>query len=328
MFAMQLNAPNQKLNLVRLPIPKPYDNEILIKVEACAVCRTDLHIIDGEIKNVSFPIILGHQVIGRVTKIGRGVKYITLNQRIGVPWLGNSCGKCKYCLLGQENLCDLAKYTGCTIQGGLAEYCVANADYCFNVPDKFNSIQAAPLMCAGLIGYRAFKKLPQSAEHIGIYGFGSAAHIITQVAKYLGKKIYAFTKENSKETQDFALKMGAVWAGSINENAPNLLDGAIIFAPIGELVPLALKATAKGGVVVCAGIHMSNIPSFPYEILWGERTICSVANLTMKDGIEFFALAREFPIYAKVNTYSLEQANQALEDLRYGRHEGTNVIVI
>lgn len=328
MFAMQFNAPNQKLSLVKLDIPVPLTNEILLKVNACGICRTDLHIIDGELTHPSLPIIPGHQIVGKIVALGTNVKNFHLNQRVGVPWLGYTCGCCRYCLDGQENLCDTAKYTGYNINGGFAEYCVANANYCFAIPDQYSDIQAAPLLCAGLIGYRSFKKLPELTKHIGIFGFGAAAHIITQVAKYLGKEIYAFTKDGDISAQDLALKLGAVWAGGISETAPHELDGALIYAPIGDLVPLALKKLRKGGTVVCAGIHMSDIPSFPYAILWGERSICSVANLTKKDGNEFMQLVQRVNIKTEVHTYPLDNANQALDDLRHGRFTGAGVITI
>lgn len=328
MQAMQMKAPNEGLELVNLPVPTPLAHEILLKIKVCGICRTDLHILDGELENPIFPIIPGHQIVGKIVALGQDVKNFKLNQRIGVPWLGRTCGCCSYCLNGQENLCDDAKYTGFNINGGFAEYCVANANYCFTIPENYSDLEAAPLLCAGLIGYRSLKKLPSQTKHIGIYGFGSAAHIITQVANYLEKEIYAFTRDGDIAAQKFALSLGATWAGNSSEATPKLLDGAIIYAPIGELIPLALKAIRKGGVVVCAGIHMSDIPSFPYEILWGERSVCSVANLTVKDGIEFMALAQKIPIKVETRIYHLAKVNQALDDLRYGRYTGAGVIKI
>lgn len=328
MQAMQMKAANSSLELVNLPVPVPLANEILLRIKACGVCRTDLHILNGELKNPTFPLIPGHQIVGKVIALGQDVNNFKLNQRVGVPWLGNTCGCCCYCLNGQENLCDYAKYTGFNMSGGFAEYCIANASYCFAIPDNYSDVEAAPLLCAGLIGYRSFKKLPVQAKRIGIYGFGAAAHIVTQVAAYLGKEIHVFTKDGDSDAQSLALKLGAVRAHGVNEKVPNLLDGAIIYAPVGELVPLALRAVRKGGVVVCAGIHMSDIPSFPYEILWGERSICSVANLTVKDGIEFMDLAQKFPLIVKTHEYPLHKVNQALDDLRNGRYTGAGVIAI
>ena len=328
MIAMQLHNVNQQLQRVELLIPKPSANEILIKISACAICRTDLHIIDGELKDSYFPIIPGHQIVGRVVELGKKVTGFNLNQRVGVPWVGETCGYCEFCLDKKENLCDNAIYTGYQRNGGFAEYCVANANYCFNIPNNYTDTEATPLLCAGLIGYRSFKNIQNSVKKIGIFGFGSAAHIITQVAVFLDKEIYAFTKPNDIEAQKFALKLGATWAGSTNDMAPHLLDAIIIYAPVGELVPKALKSINKGGMVVCAGIHMSDIPSFPYEILWGERSVCSVANLTKQDGIEFLALAEKFTIHTKIHTYPLSQVNIALDDLRNGRFTGTGVIVI
>ena len=328
MLAMQLKAPKKELVLVELPIPKPSVNEVLIKVSTCGVCRTDLHIIDDELKNVSYPIVPGHQIIGKIIEMGANVRKFKLGQRVGVPWLGNACGSCPYCKEEHENLCDAALYTGCNINGGFAEYCVANANYCFAIPDNYSDIEAAPLLCAGLIGYRSFRKLPPQAKRIGIYGFGSAAHIITQIANYLGKEIYAYTKENDLKSQDLALQLGAVWTGGIDQNPEHLLDGVIIYAPAGELLPLALKTVKKGGMVVCAGIHMTDIPGFPYEILWGERIVCSVANLTVQDGIMFMNLITNLSLHIKTQVYTLQETNKALDDLRHGRYTGSNVIQI
>lgn len=328
MRAMQLMGKQQQLTLTELPIPEPIDNQVLLKIKTCGVCRTDLHILDGELDNPTFPITPGHQIIGEVTKLGSAVTKFKLGQRLGVPWLGHTCGCCSYCIEKQENLCDDAKFTGFNINGGFAEYCVAHVDYCFPIPDNYTDIQAAPLLCAGLIGYRSFNKLPAQAQKIGIYGFGAAAHIITQIASYFGKEIYAFTKDGDIAAQTLALRLGAKWVGGISEQAPLKLDGAIIFAPAGELVPIALRAVHKGGCVVCAGIHMTDIPSFPYQILWGERTLFSIANLTIKDGSSFMDLISKINIQTETHSYSLSQANQALDDLRNGRYVGAGVIVM
>nr|WP_256597212.1 zinc-dependent alcohol dehydrogenase family protein [Legionella hackeliae] len=298
-----------------------------MKVKACGICRTDLHVVDGELRHPQLPIIPGHQIVGVIEELGSKVKQFTIGQRVGVPWLGNSCGQCEFCTTGRENLCDQAQFTGYQINGGFAEYCVANGHFCFPIPEGYSDHQAAPLFCAGLIGYRALLKTG-TANHLGIYGFGAAAHILIQVARYQGRKVYAFTSPGDKEARAFAYELGATWAGSSNERAPHLLDAAIIFAPIGNLIPVALRAITKGGIVVCAGIHMSDIPSFPYEILWGERTLCSVANLTRKDGEEFLALAPKIPVKTEVHTYPLAQTNQALDDLRHGRFTGAAVVVM
>ncbi|MGE3318493.1 MAG: zinc-dependent alcohol dehydrogenase family protein [Candidatus Berkiella sp.] len=327
MRAMVLRRTGEKLQLEDVPVPTPRDHDILIRVKACGICRTDLHIIDGELASPKLPLILGHQIVGIVQACGQLVKGFEVGQRVGVPWLGNSCGNCFYCKRGEENLCDYAQYTGYQINGGLAEYCVANSRFCFNVPKDYPDNQAAPLFCAGLIGYRALNKT-QDANRLGFYGFGASAHILTQLACYQKKEVYAFVKKGDKQGQDFATRLGATWAGSSDSMAPCELDAAIIFAPSGELVPQALKNVRKGGKVVCAGIHMSDIPSFPYEILWGERQICSVANLTRRDGEEFLNIAPNVPIKTEVTTYPLEKANEALEDLRLGRFNGAAVIVI
>jgi propanol-preferring alcohol dehydrogenase len=327
MYAMVFEKVGEPLKYKEVPIPEPSEHELLIKVKACGICRTDLHVIDGELKFPKLPLIPGHQIVGIVEKIGTKVTNFTVGQRVGVPWLGKSCMQCEYCLSGRENLCDKAQFTGYQIDGGFAEYCVADSRYCFPTPLGYPNTQAAPLFCAGVIGYRALLKTHQ-AKHLGIYGFGAAAHILIQVACHEGRKVYAFTREGDKKAQEFALSLGAVWAGDSEQAPPQLLDGAIIFAPAGELVPAALRATAKGGYVVCAGIYMSDIPSFPYEILWGERTLCSVANLTRKDGEEFLALAPKIPVATEVHCYSLQDTNKALDDLRNGRFTGAGVIVI
>lgn len=315
------------LNYVEVKKPSPNQNQILIKIAACGICRTDLHVVDGELKAPKLPLIPGHQIVGSIEEMGAGVTGFSHGQRVGVPWLGGSCGICDFCLTGRENLCDRALFTGYQIDGGFAEYCVADHRFCFPIPDGYSDYQAAPLFCAGLIGYRALLKAG-SAKHLGLYGFGAAAHIIIQVARYQGRTVYAFTSPADVMTQKFAYHLGAQWAGGSDELPPHLLDAAIIFAPIGDLVPKALLATARGGTVVCAGIHMSDIPGFSYELLWGERTLCSVANLTRNDGEEFLALAPEIPINTEINLYPLIHANQALDDLRHGRFEGAAVITI
>ena len=327
MHAMVMMHQGEKLQYTELPMPKAGKDEILIKVHACGICRTDLHVVDGDLKHPKLPLIPGHQIVGTVYALGENVTEFTLGQRIGVPWLGESCGHCPYCLSHQENICDEPQFTGYLIDGGLAEYCVANAQFCFPIPKDFPDVQAAPLLCAGLVGYRSLCKTGH-AKRIGLYGFGAAAHIVIQVARYQNREVYAFTKPGDKEAQEFALKLGAKWAGDSDRPSPETLDAVIIFAPIGELVPLALRAIRKGGIVVCGGIHMSDIPSFPYEILWGERSICSVANLTRQDGEEFLALASKIPIKTEVHVYPLEKSNEALDDLRHGRFTGAAVIQI
>lgn len=327
MHAMQMQQPKQELVWVEVGKPKPAPHEILIKVRACGICRTDLHVVDGELENPKLPLIPGHQIVGHIEKLGEKVKGFELGQRVGVPWLGGSCGKCNFCLSGRENLCDEARFTGYQIDGGFAEYCVADSQFCFPIPIGYPDYQAAPLFCAGLIGYRALLKTGD-AKHLGLYGFGAAAHILIQVARQQGREVYAFTSPGDRAAQDFAYQLGASWAGGSDQKTPHLLEAAIIFAPVGSLVPLALRNTAKGGIVVCAGIHMSDIPRFPYEILWGERTLCSVANLTRKDGEEFLSLAPTIPVKTEVHTYPLREVNRALNDLRYGRFTGAAVITI
>jgi len=326
MRAMVLAEPGAALELQHLPIPAPDPGQLLIRVTACGICRTDLHVLDGELTEPALPLIPGHQIVGTVETIGTGVSGFTVGQRVGVPWLGGSCGACWYCRHDKENLCDEARYTGYQINGGFAEYTVADAAYCFELPPRYDDLQAAPLLCAGLIGYRAYRLL-ESADTIGLYGFGAAAHILAQLARHRGQKIYAFTREGDHTAQEFARNLGAVWAGDSGQQPPEVLDGAIIFAPEGQLVPLALAAVRKGGRVVCAGIHMSEIPAFSYDLLWGERQLCSVANLTRRDGLEFLPLAAEIPVSTTVHRYPLEQANEALEDLRRGRFNGAAVLV-
>jgi len=327
MRAMVLERQHSPLVLKELETPFPGKGQVLIRVHACAVCRTDLHILDGELPDPKLPLIMGHQIVGVVETLGEGVKSDYVGQRVGLPWLGWSCQACHYCSTLRENLCDQAQYTGYDLNGGFAEYCVADPRFCFPIPDEYNDIEAAPLLCAGLIGYRAYR-MTGKAEHIGFYGFGASAHLLIQLACYESKKIYAFTRDGDKKTQASAEEFGAVWTGGSSENPPRALDAAIIFAPIGPLIPKALKDIAKGGVVVCAGIHMSDIPSFPYSILWGERMIRSVANLTRKDGIDFLELAQRIPIKTTIKTYPLENTNEAIEDLRAGRFEGSAVIVM
>lgn len=283
--------------------------------------------MDGELKKPKLPLIPGHQIVGNIEQMGDKVKNFSIGQRVGVPWLGGSCGQCNFCLTGHENLCDHARFTGYQIDGGLAEYCVADHRFCFPIPESYPDSQAAPLFCGGLIGYRALLKT-DNAEHLGIYGFGSAAHIIIQLARFQKRKIYAFTSPGDVAAQRFAYALGATWAGGSDQTAPHLLDAAIIFAPVGKLVPIALQNTIKGGTVVCAGIYMSDIPSFPYELIWGERTLCSIANLTRKDGEEFLALAPKIPVKTEIHIYPLSEANQALVDLRHGRFTGSAVIII
>ena len=326
MRAMVLEQQRSPLVLRDLAMPDPGEGEILLQVLSCGICRTDLHVVDGDLTEPTLPLVPGHQIVGRVTQLGTGVEGFKPGERVGVPWLGGSCGHCWYCLHDKENLCDSARYTGYQINGGFAEYTVASANYCFPLPAGYDDTQAAPLLCAGLIGYRAYR-LVEHCQNIGLYGFGAAAHILIQVANYRGQQIHALTREGDTEAQAFARELGAVWAGDSRQTPPVQLDGAIIFAPAGELVPQALRAVRKGGRVVCAGIHMSDIPSFPYDILWGEREICSVANLTRRDGEEFLPLAAEIPVETTVHCYPLEQANQALDDLRYGRFSGAAVLV-
>lgn len=324
---MLLEAPGQPLRLAELPVPKPNPEQVLIRIRACAVCRTDLHIVDGELTHPKLPLVPGHQIVGTVEALGEQVDKFQVGDRVGVPWLGHTCNHCRYCLSGRENLCDYPLFTGYNLDGGYAEYTVADANFCFPIPPGYPDLQAAPLLCGGLIGYRAYR-MTGDAQKIGFYGFGSAAHILIQLASYQGRQVYAFTRAGDIEGQDFARKLGAHWAGNSDELPPEPLDAAIIFAPVGKLVPAALRAVAKGGVVVCAGIHMSDIPSFPYSILWEERVLRSVANLTRQDGEEFLELAPKVPIRTEVNPFPLSQANEALEALRRGKIEGSAVLVV
>ncbi|MER3493855.1 MAG: alcohol dehydrogenase [Mastigocladus sp. ERB_26_2] len=327
MRAMLLEAPRQPLRLVNLPVPKPNPEQVLIRIHACAVCRTDLHIVDGELTHPKLPLIPGHQIVGIVAAVGERVEKFHVGDRVGVPWLGYTCDRCRYCVSGRENLCDYAEFTGYNLDGGYAEYTVADYRFCFAIPEGYPDLQAAPLLCGGLIGYRAYR-MTGEAEKLGFYGFGSAAHILIQLARYQGRQVFAFTRSGDTQGQEFARQLGAVWAGGSDELPPAPLDAAIIFAPIGKLVPAALRAVAKGGVVVCAGIHMSDIPAFPYEILWEERVLRSVANLTRQDGEEFLALAPKVPIQTEVNLFNLSEANEALDALRSGKIEGSAVLVV
>ncbi len=326
MRAMVLDQPGNRLQQHDLPAPDPGPGQVLIAVGACGVCRTDLHVVDGDLDQPKLPLVPGHEIVGRVTALGEGVSGLEPGQRVGVPWLGHTCGHCRYCLMGAENLCDAPGFTGYTLDGGYAEACVADAAYVFPLPDGPDDAALAPLLCAGLIGYRSLKMAGDAAV-IGIYGFGAAAHILAQLARYQGRRVLAFTSPGDAAAQAFARRLGAVWAGGSDERAPEELDAAIIFAPVGPLVPAALRAVRKGGVVVCGGIHMSDIPAFPYSILWGERRIVSVANLTRADGEEFLALATAAGVRTEVVTFPLERANEALADLRGGRLTGAAVLV-
>jgi propanol-preferring alcohol dehydrogenase len=327
MRATVLDAPGNPLHLAEVPVPEPGLEEVLIRVHACGVCRTDLHVVDGELPDPKLPLIPGHQIVGTVERVGERVERFKVGDRVGVPWLGYTDGSCRYCLAGLENLCDAARFTGYQIDGGYAEYAAADHRFCFPIPDRYPDLQAAPLLCAGLIGYRSLR-MAGDAERLGLYGFGASAHIITQVAVYQGRKVFAFTSPGRTEAQRFARELGAAWAGGSDELPPEELDAAIIFAPVGALVPVALQAVAKGGVVVCAGIHMSDIPSFPYEILWGERVVRSVANLTRRDGEEFLTLAPEVPVRTEIMPFPLEEANEALAALRGGKIRGAAVLVV
>jgi propanol-preferring alcohol dehydrogenase len=326
MRAMVLDGPRQPLRLRDLQLPEPGRGEIRVRVRACGVCRTDLHLVDGELPDPGRPVVPGHEVVGEVEALGPGVAHLAAGDRVGVPWLGWTCGLCEPCLEGRENLCDRALFTGYTLDGGYAEALVADARYCFPIPPGTGDAEAAPLLCAGLIGHRAWR-LARGARRIGLYGFGAAAHIVAQVARHAGQEVFAFTRPGDAEGQAFARELGAAWAGDSTQASPAPLDAAILFAPVGALVPLALRAVRKGGSVVCAGIHMSDIPSFPYELLWGERSICSVANLTRQDGQQLLALAPRIPLRTEVEVLPLEQANQALERLRSGRVRGAVVLV-
>ena len=324
-MCMRLQRPRAALQLDHRPLPKPTGHEVLLQVHACAVCRTDLHVIDGDIHHAPLPLIPGHEIVGEVIARGDAAQW-ALGTRLGVPWLGGTCGKCCYCREGQENLCDAALFTGCTLDGGYAQHTIADGRYCFELPDGLDDVHAAPLLCAGLIGYRSLK-MAGDAQRIGIYGFGAAAHIVTQVAAWQGREVFAFTRGGDAATQSFARQLGAVWAGDSDQRSPLQLDAALIFAPVGTLVPQALRSVRKAGVVVCGGIHMSDIPQFPYALLWGERTLRSVANLTRADGVEFLALAPRAVRAIHVETLPLTQANVALQRLRDGLLTGAAVLI-
>lgn len=326
MRAMVLEHPGGQLKAMKLPVPVPGSGELLIKIQACGICRTDLHIVDGELLQPALPLIPGHQIIGTVESVGRQVKGFHPGDVVGVPWLGGTCGNCRHCESGHENLCDDAMFTGYLRNGGFAEYCTARADFCFNIPEEYQAAQAAPLLCAGTIGYRSLG-MTGDGKHLGIFGFGAAAHIVAQIAIWEGRQVYAFTRLGDTDGQHFALQSGACWAGSATQKPPVELDAAIIFAPAGELVPQALSVVGKGGVVVCGGIHMSPIPGFSYELLWGERKLVSVANMTRRDGEEFLELAPQIPVVTTVEVFPLEHANEALAALREGRIKGSGVLV-
>jgi propanol-preferring alcohol dehydrogenase len=324
---MILDAPGEPLRIAEVSVPEPGEGQILLRVHCCAVCRTDLHVVDGELPDPELPLIPGHQIVGTVEKVGEHAGQFTEGDRVGVPWLGWTDGECRYCLAGRENLCENARFTGYQIDGGYAEYAVADGRFCFPIPEGFPDLQAAPLLCAGLIGHRSLR-FAGDGERLGLYGFGASAHIVAQVAAHEGRRIFAFTSPHDEEAQEFARELGAEWAGSSEEAPPEELDAAIIFAPVGALIPTALRAVARGGTVVCAGIHMSDIPSFPYEILWGERSVRSVANLTRQDGLVFLALAPEVPVRTEVMSFPLQEANQALDTLRSGHVRGAAVLVV
>ncbi|MFN3231797.1 MAG: zinc-dependent alcohol dehydrogenase family protein [Alphaproteobacteria bacterium] len=326
MRAMVLNKPGSgHVTLIDRDKPAPCPGQVLIRVHTCAVCRTDLHVVDGDLTAPKPDVVPGHEVIGTIEALGDGVNRFAIGDRVGVPWLGMTCGACAFCRSGRENLCADAKFTGYTLDGGFADFMLADPAFCFDIPDAYSDEEAAPLMCAGLIGYRALVKAG-NGRRLGLYGFGAAAHIIAQVALWQGRAVYAFTQPGDTATQDFARTLGCRWAGGSDEMPPDLLDAAIIFAPVGALVPTALRAVDKGGTVVCAGIHMSDIPSFPYEILWHERTILSVANLTRADADMFLEIAPQVPVRATTHLYPLERANDALDDLRHGRFDGAAVL--
>lgn len=328
MRAMIFDEVGQPLRQVQMAVPQPGPGQVLLRVAACGVCHTDLHIIDRELAGPKLPLILGHQIVGRVAALGEGVTRFEIGQRVGVPWLGYTDGHCKFCQRGQENLCDRAQFTGYSLDGGFAEYATADERYCFPLPVEYDDIQAAPLLCAGLIGYRTYRMAGEHVERLGLYGFGAAAHIIAQVAVYHGQKVYAFTRPGDKAAQEFARRMGATWAGGSNEAPPEPMDAALIFAPVGSLVVEALKNVVKGGVVVSGGIHMSDIPAFPYSLLWEERVIRSVANLTRQDGDEFLAVAPQAGVHTETTVFPLEEANQALSALRSGALTGAAVLDI
>jgi propanol-preferring alcohol dehydrogenase len=327
MRAMVLRRQRQDLRLEEVRAPEPGPGAVLVEVHACGVCRTDLHVVDGELAEPKLPLIPGHQIVGKVVSAAPGVDGLRAGDRVGIPWLGWTCGECRYCRAGRENLCDRARFTGYQIDGGFADYAVADARFCLPLPDGYTDLEAAPLLCAGLIGYRCLR-LAGEAERVGLFGFGAAAHIVIQVARHRGQRVFAFSRPGDQRSQSFALELGAEWAGGSDERPPHALDAAIIFAPAGELVPIALGVVAKGGTVVCGGIHMSDIPSFPYSILWGERVLRSVANLTRADGLEFLQLAPRIPVRTQVRAYPLENAGEALNSLRLGEATGVAVVAL
>jgi len=324
---MVLDKPKHPLELRDVPKPKPGRGQLLVRVSTCAVCRTDLHVVDGELPEPKLPLILGHQIVGRVEEIGESNTNFAIGDRVGIPWLGWTDGGCSYCRSGRENLCDNARFTGYTVNGGYAEFTVADARFCFHLPDRYNDVEVAPLLCAGLIGYRSYRKTGDP-RRLGIYGFGNAAHLIAQIAVYEGRELFAFTRPGDMATQQAATQLGTVWAGGSDETPPEKLDAAIIFASVGPLVLAALRALAKGGTVVCGGIHMSDIPSFPYADLWEERVITSVANLTRRDAEEFFEIAPRVPVRTRTKTFALEDANTALDQFRTGKLSATAVLTI
>jgi propanol-preferring alcohol dehydrogenase len=326
MYAMLFNGPGRPLVAAERPAPRPRDDQVLIEVRACAVCRTDLHVVDGDLPEPKLPLVPGHEIVGVVVERGARASRFSVGDRVGVPWLGWTCGVCDFCRAGHENLCDAARFTGYQLDGGFAELAVADERFCFALPDAYGDVEAAPLLCAGLVGYRALR-MAGEGRRLGVYGFGAAAHIVAQVARWQGREVYAFTRPGDLDAQAFARGLGAVWAGDSEARAPEALDAALIFAPVGALVPTALRAVRKGGAVVCGGIHMSDIPAFPYADLWGERSVRSVANLTREDAVEFLALAPRVPVKTTTTSYPLERANDALADLRAGRIEGAAVLV-
>jgi propanol-preferring alcohol dehydrogenase len=328
MRAVVLESPDKALHLAEMAVPHPGPGQVLLKVLACGVCHTDLHILNGELSRPKLPLVLGHQIVGTLVETGEGAARYQVGERLGVPWLWATDGTCRFCLTGQENLCDHPRFTGYDLDGGFAEYTLADERFCFRLPSSYRAVEVAPLLCAGLIGYRAYRMAGDQLQVLGIYGFGAAGHILAQVAKHQGKRVYAFTRPGDFAAQEFALEKGAVWAGDSTQSPPEPLDAALIFEPVGQLIVEALKATRKGGTVVCGGIHMSDIPSFPYSLLWEERQIRSVANLTRRDGEEFLELAPQVPVKTDVTTFSLEHAGQALEQLRTGQFVGAAVVAV
>jgi propanol-preferring alcohol dehydrogenase len=328
MRAMVLGAQRQPLELREVPVPRAGDEQVLLRVVACGVCRTDLHILDGDLSEPKLPLILGHEIVGEVVQVGNRVQGLRIGDRVGVPWLGSTCGCCKFCRWGQENLCDEPAFTGYTLDGGYAEFAAADARYCFSIPTGYTAPAAAPLLCAGLIGYRTYRMTGDHVERLGIYGFGAAGHLVAQIAVFNGQEVYAFTRPGDTETQAFARRLGAVWAGDSNQPPPETLDAAMILAPVGALMVEALQRVRKGGVVVSGGIHMSEIPSFSYDLLWGERRLLSVANLTRADGEELMRIAPRVPVKTSFRTFALERANEALDALRAGQLEGAGVLVV